>query len=39
MAEVRKKIQANPVRPLWLVTEPGVGYRIREAMSRAGKNG
>ncbi|MFZ5889924.1 MAG: response regulator [Myxococcota bacterium] len=30
MAELRKKIEANPARPEWLVTEPGVGYRLRD---------
>ncbi|MGC4094274.1 MAG: response regulator [Polyangiaceae bacterium] len=30
MAELRKKIEQNPARPEWLVTEPGVGYRFRD---------
>lgn len=30
MAELRKKVEANPARPRFLVTEPGVGYRFRD---------
>ncbi len=30
MAELRKKVERNPARPEWLVTEPGVGYRLRD---------
>jgi len=30
MAELRKKIEAHPARPKLLVTEPGVGYRLRD---------
>jgi two-component system KDP operon response regulator KdpE len=30
MAELRKKIEANPARPVYLATEPGVGYRLRD---------
>jgi two-component system KDP operon response regulator KdpE len=30
MAELRKKIEENPTRPRLLMTEPGVGYRLRD---------
>ena len=31
MAELRKKIELDPERPKLVVTEPGVGYRLRAA--------
>ena len=33
MAALRRKIEADPARPHWLLTEPGVGYRFREVDS------
>jgi len=31
MGQLRRKIEADPNRPTLLMTEPGVGYRIRES--------
>jgi two-component system KDP operon response regulator KdpE len=31
MAELRRKLEPDVARPRWLVTEPGVGYRLRES--------
>jgi len=36
MAQLRRKIEADPNRPRLLVTEPGVGYRLRDAEPRGG---
>ena len=30
MASWRRKVEADPARPAWLVTEAGVGYRLRD---------
>jgi two-component system KDP operon response regulator KdpE len=39
MAELRKKIEAEPARPRLLVTEPGVGYRLRDRVDPAAGQG
>ncbi len=31
MAQLRRKVEADPARPRWFLTEPGVGYRLRPA--------
>jgi two-component system KDP operon response regulator KdpE len=31
MAALRRKIEVDAARPKWLTTEPGVGYRLRDA--------
>ena len=31
MANLRKKLEDNPSRPVMLITEQGVGYRFRDA--------
>jgi two-component system KDP operon response regulator KdpE len=28
MAQLRRKIEADPARPRFLLTEPGIGYRL-----------
>ena len=30
MAQLRQKIEGDPARPRLLLTEPGVGYRLRD---------
>jgi two-component system KDP operon response regulator KdpE len=30
MAALRRKIEADPARPRWLITEAGVGYRLKD---------
>jgi two-component system KDP operon response regulator KdpE len=30
MAQLRRKLEVDPARPRWLITEPGVGYRLRD---------
>ena len=29
MAQLRQKLEENPAHPRYLVTEPGVGYRLK----------
>ena len=29
MAQLRRKLEPDPARPLWLITEPGMGYRYQ----------
>jgi len=31
VAALRRKVETDPARPKWLVTEAGVGYRLRDA--------
>jgi two-component system KDP operon response regulator KdpE len=30
MGQLRHKLELNPSRPVYLLTEPGVGYRLRD---------
>jgi two-component system KDP operon response regulator KdpE len=36
MAQLRHKLEANPARPRYLLTEPSVGYRLREGLPKGG---
>jgi two-component system, OmpR family, KDP operon response regulator KdpE len=31
MAQLRRKLEPDPARPRWLLTEPGMGYRFQPA--------
>ncbi len=33
MAALRRKLELDPARPKWLITEPGIGYRLRDQES------
>jgi two-component system, OmpR family, KDP operon response regulator KdpE len=36
MAQLRRKLEPNPARPRWLITEPGMGYRYQPSPDEAG---
>jgi two-component system KDP operon response regulator KdpE len=36
MAQLRHKLEQDPTRPRFLITEPGIGYRLRESEEPAG---
>jgi two-component system KDP operon response regulator KdpE len=40
MAQLRRKLETDPARPRWLITEPGMGYRYQppEPGDRAGES-
>jgi len=29
MSQLRRKLEPDPARPRWLITEPGIGYRFQ----------
>ena len=37
MAQLRRKLEPDPARPRWLLTEPGMGYRFQPDAERAGR--
>ena len=40
MAQLRRKLEPDPARPRWLMTEPGMGYRYQPSPDGAdGQNG
>jgi hypothetical protein len=36
MAQLRRKLEPDPARPRWLLTEPGMGYRFQPGPDSAG---
>ena len=36
MAQLRRKLEPDPARPRWLLTEPGMGYRFQPGDGRGG---
>jgi two-component system KDP operon response regulator KdpE len=39
MAQLRRKLEPDPARPRWLLTEPGMGYRFRPGPDAARADG
>jgi two-component system KDP operon response regulator KdpE len=37
MAQLRRKLEPDPARPRWLLTEPGMGYRFQPEADRASR--
>jgi two-component system, OmpR family, KDP operon response regulator KdpE len=37
MAQLRRKLEPDPARPRWLITEPGMGYRYQPPAASAGE--
>jgi two-component system, OmpR family, KDP operon response regulator KdpE len=36
MAQLRRKLEPDPARPRWFITEPGMGYRFQPSSEAAG---
>jgi DNA-binding response OmpR family regulator len=39
MAQLRRKLEPDPARPQWLITEPGMGYRYQPSPEKHRKTG
>ena len=37
MAQLRRKLEQDPARPRWLITEPGMGYRYQPPDPASGR--